>query len=46
MIVDNAELQAKIDKLQKGPHEFFRVDVGDGVSLDGWMMKPPGFDPS
>ena len=45
-IVDNAELQTKLDKLQKGPHEFLRVDVGDGVSLDAWMMKPPDFDPS
>ncbi|HKP70817.1 MAG TPA: S9 family peptidase [Pyrinomonadaceae bacterium] len=46
VIVDNAALQGKIDKLQKGPHEFFRVDVGEGVSLDAWMMKPPNFDPS
>ena len=45
-IVDNAKLQAKLDALQKGPHEFFPVDVGDGVSLDAWMMKPPNFDPS
>jgi dipeptidyl-peptidase 4 len=45
-IVDNAALQTKLDKLQKGPHEFFRVDVGDGVALDAWMMKPPNFDPS
>lgn len=46
VVVDNAALQAKLDKLQKGPVEFFKVDVGDGVSLDAWMMKPPGFDPS
>lgn len=46
MIVDNAALQAKIDSLQRGPQEFFRVDVGDNVTLDGWMMKPPNFDPS
>ncbi len=45
-IVDNAALQAKVDSLQKGQHEFFRVDVGDGVSLDAWMMKPPNFDPA
>lgn len=45
-IVDNAALQAKLDKLQKGPHEFIRVDVGEGVSLDAWMMKPPNFDPA
>lgn len=45
-IVDNAALQGKLDKLQRGPHEFMRLDVGDGVSLDAWMMKPPNFDPS
>jgi dipeptidyl-peptidase-4 len=43
---DNAALQSAIDKLKKGPQEFFRIDIGGGVTLDGWMMKPPGFDPS
>jgi dipeptidyl-peptidase-4 len=43
---DNAALQAKIDKVRKGPQEFFRIDIGDGVMLDGWMLKPPGFDPN
>jgi len=46
VIVDNAALQGKIDSLQKGPHEFFRVDVGEGVALDAYMMKPPNFDPT
>jgi dipeptidyl-peptidase-4 len=45
-IVTNNALRGKIDQLARGPHEFFRVDTGDGVSLDGWMMKPPGFDPA
>lgn len=45
-MVDNDELQAKVDKLKKGPQEFFKIDIGDGVTLDGWMMKPPGFDPN
>lgn len=45
-IVDNVSAQAKLDKLPKGPQEFFHIDIGDGVSLDGWMMKPPNFDPS
>ena len=22
------------------------VDIGDGVTLDGWMLKPPTFDPT
>ncbi len=38
-------LRAKFDKLRKSPTEFFRVDVGDGVLLDGWCIKPPDFDP-
>jgi dipeptidyl-peptidase-4 len=43
---DNAAVQATIDKLKKGPQEFFRIDIGGGVELDGWMMKPPNFDPN
>jgi dipeptidyl-peptidase-4 len=46
VIVDNAALKAKVERLQKGPQEFFKTDIGDGVQLDGWMMKPPGFDPA
>ena len=26
------------------PAEFFQVDTGDGLQLDGWIMKPPDFD--
>lgn len=43
---DNAELQAKVDRIRKSPHEFFRVDIGGGVTLDGWMIKPPDFNPN
>lgn len=45
-IVDNAELQAKVDRLKKGAQEFFKIDIGENVMLDGWMMKPPDFDPN
>jgi dipeptidyl-peptidase-4 len=44
--VENTELRGKIDALKKGPAEFFKVDIGDGVVLDGWQMLPPDFDPS
>jgi dipeptidyl-peptidase-4 len=43
-LADNAALQAKVKQLKLGSLEFFRVDVGEGVQLDGWMMKPPNFD--
>jgi dipeptidyl-peptidase-4 len=42
-LVDNARLAAAVDALQRGDAEFFTVDA-DGVELDGWIMKPPGFD--
>lgn len=46
VMVDNADGQAKIDKIRKGEAEFFKVDVGDNITLDGWMIKPPNFDPN
>jgi dipeptidyl-peptidase 4 len=45
-IVTNDTLKQKIDQLAHGTSEFFRIDTGDGVSLDGWMIKPPDFDPA
>ncbi len=42
---DNAELQSKYDALKRNPKEFFKIDLGD-VVLDGWMIKPAGFDPA
>jgi dipeptidyl-peptidase-4 len=43
-LIDNKELRDRLARLKQGPREFFRVDVGDGVQLDGWMIKPPDFD--
>jgi dipeptidyl-peptidase-4 len=45
MLVENKELKEKLSQLNANPVEFFKVDIGDGVELDGWMIKPPGFDP-
>lgn len=41
-MVDNGELSETVAALDRGEHEFFTVEVG-GVSLDGWMMRPPDF---
>ena len=42
----NDKLRDKVSKLAQTPVEFFRADVGDGVKLDGWLMKPATFDPA
>ena len=43
-LVDNAEQRARVAAITHGPMEFFRVRGADGYDLDGWMIKPPGFD--
>jgi dipeptidyl-peptidase 4 len=45
-LASNDRLKESIKDLKKLPVEFFRVDIGDGVKLDGWMMKPYNFDKS
>lgn len=45
-LVDNAALKEKLAAQGNSPAEFFTVDVGGGVTLDGWMMKPKAFDAS
>lgn len=44
-LIDNAKLSEKLAALQACPHEFFRVDIGQGVSLDAWCIQPPKLDP-
>jgi dipeptidyl-peptidase-4 len=40
----NADLKAKVSPLLCGRTELFQVDIGDGVKLDGWLIKPSHFD--
>jgi len=44
-LAGNPELRAKVEALKRAPGEFFRIDIGDGVELDGWCLRPPDFDP-
>lgn len=46
LLEDNAALKAKMAELKIKPAEFFKIDVGNGVSLDGYMVKPYDFDPA
>jgi dipeptidyl-peptidase-4 len=45
-LTDISALLAKLAPVVQPPVEFFTVGVGDGVTLDGWMLKPSTFDPS
>ncbi len=44
-LIDNHESQARLGGLKQVRSEFFRVDIGQGLQLDGWIIKPPDFDP-
>jgi dipeptidyl-peptidase-4 len=43
-LVDNAPLKAKVAGLRLGATEFRQVDIGDGIKLNAWFIKPPRFD--
>jgi dipeptidyl-peptidase-4 len=45
-IGDNLELKQKIEEVVGNRTEFVQVDAGDGVKIDGWVMKPRSFDPA
>jgi len=44
--VDNNDLAAKVQPLLSSRTEFFKVPVDNGVTLDGYMIRPPDFDPN
>ncbi|HEV2297598.1 MAG TPA: S9 family peptidase [Candidatus Acidoferrales bacterium] len=46
VMAENAELKERVKAFGTQPGEFFQVDIGDGVKLDAWMIKPANFDPS
>lgn len=43
---DNQKLAEKLEKLNLAKTEFLKVDIGDGIVLDGWCIKPANLDPS
>jgi dipeptidyl-peptidase-4 len=45
-LVDNAALRERLASVALGQSRFFRVDIGAGVLLDGWEIRPPEFDPA
>lgn len=45
-LVDNQELRTKLSALNLGRRELFQLTTSDGVTLNGWMVKPADFDAS
>ncbi len=45
MLEDNAALLAKVKPLIPRPTELLTLDIGNGVNLDAWLIKPRDFVP-
>jgi dipeptidyl-peptidase-4 len=45
-LTDTAALRTKLTSVLNPPVEFFTLDIGNGIVLDGWMIKPSAFNPS
>lgn len=46
VLAANKKARDAISKLDRKPTDFFQVDIGKGVKLDAWCIKPPNFDAS
>ncbi|MYB07306.1 MAG: prolyl oligopeptidase family serine peptidase [Gemmatimonadetes bacterium] len=46
VLQDNAEVRRRAEATTTHPTEFLQLDIGDGVVMDAWMIKPRDFDPS
>jgi dipeptidyl-peptidase 4 len=43
-LVNDSAQRAAVARVVTRPTEFFRVPVGDGITVDGWMIRPRDFD--
>jgi dipeptidyl-peptidase-4 len=46
VLEDNAEVRERAEPWITEPTEFLQLDIGDGVVMDAFMIKPRDFDPS
>ena len=44
VLEDNAECRRRVSRLISQPTEFLKLDIGEGVVMDAWMIKPRDFD--
>ena len=45
-LVDNQELRERLDNYELGQRELFTLTTADGITLNGWMVKPRDFNPA
>lgn len=43
-MIDNKSLTEKLSHYNLGTKEFFQFTTSEGIQLNGWLLKPAGFD--
>ncbi len=46
VLEDNSKIREKMKDVVSHPTEFLKLDIGNNVSMDAWMIKPKDFDES
>lgn len=46
VLEDNADVASRLAETGARPPSFFSFITSDGVRLNGWMIRPPHFDPA
>jgi dipeptidyl-peptidase-4 len=46
LLEDNQEIRERMKSVLSHPTEFLKLDIGNDIVLDAWMIKPGDFDPS
>tara|TARA_B100000963_G_scaffold59328_1_gene47367 strand:+ start:8253 stop:10379 length:2127 start_codon:yes stop_codon:yes gene_type:complete len=46
VLEDNADLSNKMEEFDLTKKEFFSFTTSEEIKLNGWMIKPPNFDPN
>ncbi len=46
LIEDNSEIRDRMNTLTCQPAEFLKLDIGNGIEFDAWMLKPKDFNPT
>jgi dipeptidyl-peptidase 4 len=46
VLEDNRQIREKMRDVLSHPTEFLQLDIGNGVTMDAWLIKPKDFDAS
>ncbi len=46
LLDDNSKVKESMSKYNLSPVETLSVDNGEGIKINGWMIKPPDFNPA